>query len=270
MSHATAATITVRKPRFDFAGVGRHYVGDSAVASHVVNGVCMLFPAGERFFIRSVQHYARRLPDGANTADIRAFMAQEAQHGLAHEAFFAVLREQGYPIETFLAWYERVAHDKIETRQPPWLRLSVTVALEHLTASLAHAALADGLLDHVQPQVAAMLKWHAAEEIEHKAVAFDVFQAVDGSYVHRVAGMAFALVSLTTFSALAARPLLRRDRQQRAWQPLRDWRRDAGEVGYLLRRAGVRRAVATYLRPGFHPNDCADRELAAQVVGFPT
>src|SRR5690606_34335040 len=61
--------------------------------------------------------------------------------------------------------------------RPPLLQLGATVALEHFTAILAHALLADPRhLQGAEPQVAALWRWHAIEEIEHKAVAFDAFR----------------------------------------------------------------------------------------------
>jgi predicted metal-dependent hydrolase len=64
--------------------------------NNVANGVNLLFPAGERFFIRSVKHFVDRIEDPALRAQVQGFYAQEARHGAAHQKQFAVLRAQGY------------------------------------------------------------------------------------------------------------------------------------------------------------------------------
>src|SRR5207244_3358365 len=57
--------------------------------------------------------------------------------------------------------------------------LAVTIALEHFTAIMADAMLTnDGVLEGADPRMAALWRWHAIEETEHKAVAFDVYKTV--------------------------------------------------------------------------------------------
>jgi predicted metal-dependent hydrolase len=68
--------------------------------------------------------------------------------------------------------------------------LAVTCSLEHFTATLAEILLTTpqgkGLLDSMSPSHRTIWIWHAIEEIEHKSVTFDQFQAVEGSYLCRV------------------------------------------------------------------------------------
>ena len=95
--------------------------------------------------------------------------------------------------------------------------------------------------------------WHALEESEHKAVAFDVYRTVGGGYLLRVAIMLlttaifFAEVAHVHARFLAARRLL--------WRPWR-WLRG---ISYMWLRPGhLRRLIPGYLdyfRPGFHPDD---------------
>ena len=68
--------------------------------------------------------------------------------------------------------------------------LAVTCSLEHFTALLAELLLTTPqgkqMLDQMSPSHRTIWIWHAIEEIEHKAVTFDVLQAVNGSYLLRV------------------------------------------------------------------------------------
>lgn len=47
-----------------------------------------------------------------------------------------------------------------------------------------------------------MLLWHASEEIEHKAVAFDVLKMVDDSYWLRMRGLIHATITLSLYSII--------------------------------------------------------------------
>ena len=255
------STPTLRTPVLGFSGVPKRWFADSTAATQVANGVNLLFPAGERFFVRSVRHYMEQLEDPHLVAQVRGFFGQEGRHAQAHERFFDTLREQGYDIDAILEPYEALAYGRIEKNTSPALRLAVTVALEHFTAILAEDALEDGDLQGAHPIMRQLLEWHALEELEHKAVAFDVLRAVHPSYALRVAGMALASVVLGGFWIQATRALLAQD-----GMTLRDAARELGTLRKVAERDGhptmkpiftsvFVRGIREYLRPSFHPND---------------
>jgi predicted metal-dependent hydrolase len=68
--------------------------------------------------------------------------------------------------------------------------LAVTCSLEHFTAILAELLLTTPqgktILNAMSQSHRTIWIWHAIEEIEHKSVTYDVFQAVQGSYLCRV------------------------------------------------------------------------------------
>ncbi len=269
----TKETPKVRAPKLGFEGVPRHWFAGSAAATHIANGVNLLFPAGERFFVRSVKHYLERLDDPKLVAEVRGFFGQEGRHAHAHERFFQTMREQGYEIDSFLAWYDRIAWGVIEKRTSPAVHLAVTVALEHFTAILAEDALATGELDHVDPELHALLSWHAVEELEHKAVAFDVLRAVAPSYPLRALGMLLAASSLGAFWVIATRHLLRQEGMS-----LFDAARDLKRLQKRAKAAGIDTAGAPvftrvflkgmveYLRPSFHPMDRDHSALVRETL----
>jgi hypothetical protein len=237
---------------------------DNVVSTSACEAMALVFPEGERFFVRSVRAFQDPITDPALRAQVRAFIQQEAQHGAAHEATFAHLRAQGLPIDGWLARYRWLAYRVIEPASPPILRLSVTVALEHLTASLGQATLREGLMDGAHPEMAALMRWHAAEEIEHKAVAFEVLQAVDGRYLVRVAGMVIGLSTFLAFWTSAIRFLRQHDPERaRRWAADRDRLRASGLPDTRWRLV---RSALDYLRPGFHPDQVDDAELAAAAL----
>jgi hypothetical protein len=253
--------IRARKMDFDFDAVPKHWFGGSVLATHLANGLNLLFPLGERFFVRSVRAYLDEVKDDPELlAQVKGFIAQEVRHGMEHERYFENMEKSGYRIRGFLRFYEKLAFGVIERLAPKKLRLSATVALEHLTATFAEEALTSGVLDELAPKpMRDLLLWHAAEEIEHKAVAFQVLQRVDPSYGLRVAGALIGTACLMGFWLTGTGMLLRQEKGY-------SWRRLRKERSQRLEKRDfheVRRAIREYLKPGFHPANNDNYHLAS-------
>ncbi|MDC3956772.1 metal-dependent hydrolase [Polyangium jinanense] len=260
-SHERPA-IKPRDPGLDFdETVPRHWFGGNALATHIANGVNLLFPAGERFFVRSVHHYLDKLEDPALRAQVKGFFAQEGRHARTHERFFERLEEQGYEIKPFLRVYEKIAYGILEPAFPPAFRLAVTAAAEHFTAIMAENALRERFLERAHPALRDLLFWHAAEEIEHRAVAFDVLGTVAPSYALRVAGMALAASTLAAFWIAGTLVLLEQDRR-RGNVDLRAELRKLRE--HPIGQRVFLRGIKSYLRRDFHPLEAEIDGLARQ------
>jgi uncharacterized protein len=251
---------TPRKLDLDLSAVPRHWLAGNAAGTAISNGINMLFPDGERFFVRSVHYYLEQIEEPELRAQVKAFFKQEGHHASAHDDFNDLLRQQGFQIDAFLDRYRKVS-TWLEERMPPKINLAGTAAAEHFTAILADGAFSKGILDSLDPTVQQLLAWHAAEEIEHKAVAFDVLQQIDPSYAVRIAGLAYATVMLGMFWLWATTMLLRQERLG-----LRATLRELAKMRKrdpVIRRvfiAGIRQ----YIRRDFHPRDNANEHLAAQ------
>ena len=254
------ARIRPRALELNFDEVPIHWLWGRALPSAIANGVNLLFPAGERFFIRSVLHYRDQFDDPALAAQVRAFCGQESHHARAHEQFFERLRQQGFAIDRFLRIYERLAYRGIEPSVPPSLRLAVTAALEHYTAILGDHALREDVLRHADPVMRDFLSWHAAEEIEHKSVAFDVLEKVAPGYALRASGLVIATLCLAGFWIAAAAMLLRQDRQISRGGLLGELRQ-MRKRHFIVKRVFLR-GFGEYLWPGFHPLQKDNLELA--------
>ena len=253
-------SIVVRDLDVDYRAVPRHWCANNAAATAISNGVNLLFPHGERFFVRSVKHYLPQIDDPVLREQIKAFFGQEGRHAREHDRFNAILRDQGYEIDGFLETYRKLTL-WIEARTSPELNLAITAACEHFTAIMAEGAFTLGMLDNADPRMRELLAWHAAEEIEHKAVAFDVLQRVDPSYRLRVAGLALATVFLGGFWAWGATTLLRQDGL--SWRGASRELRALPARDPIVRRVFVR-GIRKYLRRDFHPSQQRDEHLAAE------
>jgi uncharacterized protein len=246
----------------DPAAVPRDWCNGDGYETTFLNALSLLFPEGERFFVESVKHYRDRITDPALQTAVTGFIGQEAMHGREHRAFNEMLVEHGYAeaprIDARLNRFLKLVRRTL----PPKSRLAVTCALEHFTAMLAEQLLSNPRMrEQMHPKVQPLWLWHALEESEHKAVAFDVYRAVGGGYFRRVAIMVlttiifFAAQALVHARLMATRKIL--------WKPW-TWARGITRMwlypGFFTRLAP---AYLSYFRPSFHPDDRDTRQLIA-------
>ncbi len=187
--YSPASTLPIRKLHVDLSqGFGRHWHGGDAFRTAYYNALSMSFPEGEQRFIDSVQACAKLLPDELRHAQlreqIRDFCAQEATHRHMHAQYNAQLDKLGFVNE----WEPRIVRRFAEAADMnPLHHLAITAGFEHYTAVLAEVLLErPKMLESAEPAMRQVWMWHAMEETEHKAVAFDLYQAVSVSYKWRV------------------------------------------------------------------------------------
>ena len=162
--------------RFDEDSGRKYFVAGDTVFSHFVAGLSGAFPPGEEGFIRSVRRFADRITDPELKKRVAGFIGQESMHGQEHRHLNEKLIAMGYPI----AWWDSKGFKdrriRFEDRLPAHVHLAVTAAAEHYTAIMAHEFLANPKhFKDAEPETAAMWRWHAIEEIEHKGVAYDTW-----------------------------------------------------------------------------------------------
>jgi predicted metal-dependent hydrolase len=242
------------------------WLGGDPIATAFFNALSASFPQGERFFMDAVRPY-RSAADPKLGDQIQAFTAQEAVHSREHLVFNNVVAAQGYDFGRIDA-YLKTRFDFGRTL-PPLNRLCATIALEHFTAILAHAILSDGDdLANAPPELKRMWQWHAIEEIEHKAVAFDTFLVAAQRFSPlrrwwiRCVSMVLTTIMFFQFIGFGVREFFRHD----GIDNLRSWR---ALFRYLWIRPGIMRRAApgyfSYFKPGFHPWRVDDRALIADV-----
>lgn len=248
--------ITIRRIHFGIERDDlRHFFANGDPArSHLVASLSALFPPGEEFFVRAVRNYRKQIDDPVLKKQVAGFIGQEAMHGREHRDLNETLTALGYPTSRLERATDRLL--KLADRTTPKIgRLATTAALEHYTATFAEALMSDPeLRDQLDEPVLNLLLWHALEESEHKAVAFDVFRAVGGTEARRRFSMRMTtawfvgVTGLYTLISMASDPECRR----RPKESLRSLRRLPQAP---LFKKSVRRRLADYLRDGFHPDD---------------
>ena len=259
-------TITPRDRRFGRdSRMGRWWLNNDPFATAFYNALSITFPKGEGYFIDSVRNCRDGTPPKL-AAEIQAFIKQEVIHSREHVAFNRHVVDQGYDVSLL----DRHVDESIALGkgQPPIANLAVTMALEHFTAIIAHELLADPRhLAGAEPEAAQLWRWHAAEEIEHKGVAYDTWLHATRDWPRLRRWLVKAIVMLTVtrrfyigrFQGMIE--LLRQDgiTGPRAW---------FGILRYAFVRPAMARKVfgawLSFFLPGFHPWNHDDRKLIAR------
>lgn len=255
----------VRKPDFNFkTDTPAHWVAGSPFKTHLCNSFTLLFPAGEKFFIRSVQKILPKITDERLKAEARLFIRQEAQHYLEHEKFFQILKAQGYDIEKILNVVDKVVTNISENHLTDKTAMAITAGCEHLTALLSEIALTDNFFKDAPEDLKALFEWHSGEELEHRSVAFDVLEVADSSYPHRVAGLIGAYVFFVALTTYITTSLMWQDKSLFRVRTIKDAMNIFFFEHMLLpKAAGI---FARYLLPDFHPSRYKELEELAESV----
>jgi predicted metal-dependent hydrolase len=257
------------KPRnrsHDIAGALQgEWMCNDAFLTAFFNAMSITFPVGEKYFIDSVRHYADRVSDPALKDQIKGFCGQEGFHRREHQLYNEALRAaRGYDVQRMekrlagrLAWAQK--------HLSPLKNLAVTVCIEHFTAVLAELMLQRGsILDRAEPSMRQLWRWHAAEEMEHKSVAFDVYRAVGGTDKLRRAVMRRIVVMLTFEVGRVLFGILRHDGRLFS---LRLWRDGLASLfGRNGAFSGGKQLFREFFHDGFHPWQQDTSELLAQWV----
>ena len=241
---------------------GRNWCGGDAFSTAFFNALSMSFPFGEQFFIDAVRDVMATLPPEAQEkyrADVRGFIGQEATHRRIHSLFNGHLESQGLKD----GWSPRAARRmQLMEGADPRHALAVTAATEHFTAMFAEWLLArPEVLEGAEPRLRTMWLWHSAEELEHKAVAFDLYKAAGGSDAWR--SRWFRRVTLMFLGDLMRQTAANLRHEGQLWK----WATWKSAARILLGRGGLFQgnwsAWRSYFRVDFHPAQ-QDSSLSAR------
>ena len=248
----------VPREKLDFGldgDIPKYWFGGDAFKSRYFDAMSTIFPEGERYFISCVRDFRDQVTDPQLLKEIKDFMRQEGQHGIVHTQYNNRLKAQGIDVDML----ERIEHhllfNVIRKHVPKKATLADTAASEHLTAIMAHSFFErKEVLADADPRMRAMFAWHAMEEVEHKAVAFDVMQKVAKvGYFRRVIALMLVTLGFNIHALLVTRYMLKVDGFSR-WQRTKLW---AKGLWWLYKPGGLYLSIfghyIQYYKPGFHP-----------------
>ncbi|RHX84332.1 metal-dependent hydrolase [Leptospira stimsonii] len=267
MSNVEKPDYPVRKPRFQFSkDVPKHWCGGNASLTHVLNAWTILFPEGEKYFIRTIQNAIPKLKEGKVKRNAIAFVGQEAQHAGEHKKFWENLKDQGYRFEGFMNFVVWFAFGLLEKLFSEKMNLAAVAGLEHYTSLVADLGLRSGLLKPAHPEMRRLFEWHAAEELEHKSAVFDVLKEATQSYWIRIVGMCIASGIFFAFTLIAVILFL--------WQDGILFRLQTQKELFQLLFTRERvlpltiRAALRYFRVSFHPDQEDNLYLAKEIFSL--
>lgn len=191
-SHRAMVPRLPRELQFDDK-IPVYWANGEVFKSRFFDAFSTTLPEGEKFFIVSLRQFKDELQSPEVQKAFKDFIRQEGAHGILHNAYNARLQRQGVNMPAIDAFLKKffALHTRVLSRR---MQVTLTACAEHLTASMAHCVLDKDseLMMGADERVRALYFWHAAEEIEHKSVAFDVMQDVAKvGYLPRVAMMLY-------------------------------------------------------------------------------
>lgn len=246
--------IPVRHMDFDFDdSIPELWFGGDPLRTMLLSALSCTFPEGERMFMRSVRHFQAQIQNPTLQKQVKAFIGQEAHHGKEHQAFNNMMARKGLPMGE-IEQFTKIGLAREEALFSPERMLAKTCALEHFTAMFAETLLEyPELIADIDERLKPLWMWHAVEESEHKAVAYDVYQDQVDSYWIRTSEMALTTVLFSFFSAVHTRQLLKASKASKA---------NTQSIGHTLAQLWKNREILgklgkhylDYYRPDFHPS----------------
>jgi len=259
--------INARKVNLEFTSdlPVQWYTGNPAILSFC-NIVSIMFPVGEQFFIDSVRHYRDKLTGSELQDQVTAFLAQESMHSRQHTQCNNLLKNNNKHL-IFIEKISSLCFYIPRNYYPKSTVLAISCALEHFTAIFADNVLRSKYFTKLaHPVYANLWLWHAAEEIEHKAVCYDVYQQITGGgirgYIERCIAMFGVTLCILLVILLICVIMLFKKIKERKLNVFKQKEKiknphTTGWFRYLFIKPGIISNIATpyfaYYVPGFHP-----------------
>ncbi|WP_432124272.1 metal-dependent hydrolase [Streptomyces sp. C10-9-1] len=284
MSHDTHDDLVLhpRDVRFDWGRLPMHWVPGRPTATHVINVLHLLLPEGERWFVRTFQEALPLVRDEELKEAVLGFTGQEAMHAEAHQGVLDHLLAAGLDPAPYIRQVEFVFRRVLGERPQPTAgrarehvveRVAVIAAVEHFTAFLGDWVLNAEALDRAgaDPTMLDLLRWHGAEEVEHRSVAFDLLRHLDPGYARRLRTFLIGGPVLVHLWIRGVRFLMAADPTLPPGAGP-TWRayREAAREGLLPGLGRMVRFAVRYLRPGYHPSqDGSTAQAVAYLAASP-
>jgi predicted metal-dependent hydrolase len=266
------SAIRARATRFDLSATPSHWIPGQPYATHVLDMTHAVLPPAERWFVDVYRDALAYITDPELRADVEGFIAQEATHAKAHDRGLEHLARHGIDVRRQVEWVDRArARLRARAKRLPqrvqrrllYGELAAIAAGEHYTAFLGEWILDSPQLDLIgtDPVMLDLLRWHGAEEVEHRSVAFDAYQHVHGGYPLRVVSGTLMSIGLMVAVFGTAARLSALDPELPRGFRFRDYR-EGVRAGTVPRVGPIIRSLRDYLRRSYHPSQMGSTERA--------
>ena len=145
--------------------------------SMFINALGLHVPYFERYLIKAMRMARERISDEALRRDVGAIIGQEAHHAKNFVAFNKVMSRR-YPKVADLDRHARESFSRWAKQDDERTLVGFTAGYETFTflAGLIVLDSYEQWMKHSDPVMKAIWVWHQVEEVEHGAVAFDVYK----------------------------------------------------------------------------------------------
>ncbi len=164
------------------------WMANDIMQSYLSTGISLYVAYLEPFLVKSMRRVLDQITDDELRENVDRFARQEAQHYMQHERFNQAILGQGYPgLQERFDLLKADFANFLANRSDKWC-VGFVEGFEALTTQLALESLKALGREHpkTDPRFAALFEWHMAEEIEHRDVAFDIYEHLYGDYLFRV------------------------------------------------------------------------------------
>lgn len=251
----TVQGILVRRVQFEFPEDFKpHWNPAKPELSQLANGASILLPYMEPFIINAIREASKHMTDPALLEEARAWMGQESQHFRQHRRFNETLIAKGYP--ELREREQQIEREYEELRKRPLkYQVAYTAGFETMALAIAHMLIEqrEYFFGEADPHVSSLWLWHLIEEIEHKNLAFDVYQHLYGGGWYRAYGLFAALIHMNGLIRSSYIVLLKADGLWGKWKT----RWAIKKLACRLFVSFLPRALR-YALPGHHPSHVAD------------
>jgi hypothetical protein len=214
MANQTSPELIVRKMPFEFPDdIDPHWHKHKPEWSHMVNGASLAMPFLEPYLIRTMRKALDKMESEELKTEVKLYMAQEGQHFQQHRKFNDILIDKGYTELLQVEAQMKKEFAEFDENRSLKFNLAYACGFESMALGIGHWLVKDReyLFGGSDTRVASLILWHFIEEVEHKNVAFDAYQAVYGNYFYRVYGTFYATAHVVKFSRRAYQAMLKKD-----------------------------------------------------------
>lgn len=286
MNAAVEHLIQARKVQFDLTQ-SPIYWAETPFVTHVINPLHILLPQGELWFCRVFNRVLPEITDPQLYADVKGFIGQEAVHSRSHSNVIEFYKQHGIDLTSFVRLTEVLFKDLVDELplKQRWLakllgknwlifQVGAIAAIEHFTSILGMWVLEEKALNNFDPEILRLIRWHGAEEVEHRSVAFDLFQHLCksklGFYVGRQFTMSLIFPLFVVLWTRAVRFTIEQDPNIAKGQfptsmfgILRAMEKEFEQSARLPSVKYIVKSVGSWMKPSYDPRKEGNDQLAA-------
>ncbi len=265
-----ANDIPVRRMNFEFPDdMDLVFIEGDPAMSYFFVGAWMMLPYLEPYLIRTMQAAMARVDDPKLKEEMTRFCAQEGQHFRQHAKANAVVKRI-HPSGPRLAELEREVEAEFarwSVEKPLKFNLAYGEGFESMTCAGARAQIEIGMFGYMKEPIRGLMYWHIVEEIEHRSVCFDAYEAVVGDWLYRTRMSVWFQRHYYAWCGKFAQAMIAADPETMARFKTPEWAAVRKARMSQYKRAYLPRLIGTFM-PWYNPARVAlpgDFELARKT-----